>query len=563
MPVRLGTSVINRIFLTQEVKPPVSSSVVGLLSSSYSNGSTWSSTTGSAVNVVNSPLASGSNGRWQFNGTDDALNIPQSTLDATFVTNSPSAVQQFTFLFYGTIGSLATRRALYGSVGGISYTYGGDAILRTDSSPGSGRIHLDLRGLGATTNRFNIVGDSGSLLNLAITQTSAGVQSVYQNGVFVATSGALANGYAPWRSQNGSDGANICFNNDTDTDNYNGQLGAAYLYNRVLSTTEITQSAQAFQNSFNLVTASVAYLGSSLVFSQSVSPSPTSMSVMTLVVAGGGSGGCGTGGGGGAGGVVYSSSLSLLPGTYAANVGTGAASVGSNNFQSPAGIRGQASSFISGTIIVSASGGGGGVGYDNANASQRDGASGGGQTDNNLTAGTGISGQGSNGGGSQSGTGCGGGGGGKSQNGFPPNTAYPNGRGGAGGSGSAYTIRDGSSVFYGGGGGGGTYAQANSAGRGGPGGGGNGGGPTNNSNCTSGTANTGGGGGGAWRNLDGSNNGISGQGGSGIIVIAYLTASFSSSNFTVSSGGIITDYTSGSAVYRSHTFLSSSNLVLS
>ena len=54
-----------------------------------------------------------------------------------------------------------------------------------------------------------------------------------------------------------------------------------------------------------------------------------------------------------------------------------------------------------------------------------------------------------------------------------------------------------------------------------------------------------------------------GNGGSGIIVIAYLTSSFSASAATAVSGGIITDFTSGSAVYRSHTFLSSSNLVIS
>jgi hypothetical protein len=73
---------------------------------------------------------------------------------------------------------------------------------------------------------------------------------------------------------------------------------------------------------------------------QATAVSSGPISVMALVVAGGGSGGCGTGGGGGAGGVVYSSSLSLTPGTYAVNVGSGAAGTGSNNSAAPAGRKG-------------------------------------------------------------------------------------------------------------------------------------------------------------------------------------------------------------------------------
>ena len=566
MPVRLGTSVINRIFLRQDLEATVSSSVIGLLSSSYSNGSSWPSTTGSNVSVVNSPLISGSNGRWQFNGTDDYLNITQSTLNATFDTSNSTIAQPFTFLFYGTIGSLSTRRAFFGA-GGSGYAFGGDAILRTDTSPGSGRIHLDLRTVGGTTNRFNIAGSSGSILNLAVVQDNNASQSVYQNGVLLATSGALAGGYAPWRSNNGSDGAYIGFNGDTDADNYNGQLGATFLYNRALSATEISQSSLFFLNGFAAVTASVAYLGSNLVFSQSAVPAPpTSMSVTTLVVAGGGGGGVGTGGGGGAGGVVYSASLSLPVGTYAANVGSGGAG-GPATTTAAATIRGyngQASSFISGSIIVSASGGGGGASYGNGDASggtgsfAGSGGSGGGESDVDAsTSGSGLAGQGNKGGAAALvGAGCGGGGGGASQAGQPANTAYPNGNGGAGGSGSAYTIRSGTSVFYGGGGGGGNYAQSNLAGLGGPGGGGNGSKTGGGGNATS---NTGGGGGGSYRSLNGLINSVGGNGGSGIIVISYLTSS--AAGLTVS-GGIEQTYDSGSLTYKSHTFLSSSNLVI-
>jgi hypothetical protein len=284
MGIQLGSTVVNNIFGTKTVEVPpisfiVSGSVVGLLSGSYLSGSAWPSTTGSDIEVASSPLVGqASNGRWQFNGTDEFLRISQSTLDATFVTNNVNAVQPFTFLFYGTIGSVSTRRALYGPGGlGLAYQIGGDAILRTDTSPGSGKMHLDLRGPGPSFNRFTITADSGSLLNLAIVQTGSGAQSIYQDGVLVATSGALANGYAPWRSSDGTTGGNILYNNNTDANNYNGQLGGIFLYNSVLSATEISQSAQSFYKSSTsssfvqtVLSASAVFIGAEKVFPSAV-----------------------------------------------------------------------------------------------------------------------------------------------------------------------------------------------------------------------------------------------------------------------------------------------------
>jgi hypothetical protein len=280
MGIQLGSTVVNNIFGTKTVEVPpisfvVSGSVVGLLSGSYLSGSAWPSTTGSDIEVASSPLVGqAANGRWQFNGGNQFLRISQSTLDATFVTNNVNAVQPFTFLFYGTIGSVSTRRGLYGPGGlGLAYQIGGDAILRTDTSPGSGKMHLDLRGPGPNFNRFTITADSGSLLNLAIVQTGSGGQSIYQDGVLVATSGALAGGYAPWRSSDGTTGANILYNNNTDANNYNGQFGGAFLYNTVLSATEISQSAQAFYKSSTsssfvqtVLSASAVFIGAEKVF---------------------------------------------------------------------------------------------------------------------------------------------------------------------------------------------------------------------------------------------------------------------------------------------------------
>jgi hypothetical protein len=278
MGIQIGSVVVNNIFGTKTVDVPgidyiVSSSVIGLVSGSYSNGSTWTSTTGSAVDVINNPLTGqAANGRWQFDGTNDYLRIPQSTLNATFNT-AEAVTQSFTFLFYGTIGSLSTRRALFGASGFPSYDQGGDCILRTDTTPPAGTFHLQLRAPGGATNTFTVTGVSGSLLNLAITQNATGVQSVYQDGVLVATSGSVGTAYYPWRSGDLSSGANIGFNNDTDTDNYNGQLGGTFLYNRVLSATEISSSAQAFytasaaSSSIQIITsASAVFIGNEKVY---------------------------------------------------------------------------------------------------------------------------------------------------------------------------------------------------------------------------------------------------------------------------------------------------------
>jgi hypothetical protein len=438
---------------------------------------------------------------------------------------------------------------------------GSDILIRNDSGEPAGKGSVDVRTAGGTTRRFTVDYTSGSETNLAIIYNNY-TTSLYQNGTFISQTASAAP--VPLMYNNTGQGVVFGTNGGIDSSPYNGQLGNLYIWNRALSAIDV-------KSAYNLLsTASTApsstpvtsvFTGANLVYG--TPPPQQQINLRVLLVAGGGSGGTGTGGGGGAGGVVHSGSITFIPGTYPILIGSGGRATGSNNSASPAGNRGQDSSIASGSIIVSASGGGGGVSYDQAWAAVRNnGGSGGGQSDPNTTNGLTIdSAQGNNGGGGQSGTACGGGGGGAGQAGFAPNTAYPNGRGGAGGSGSAYTIRSGTSVFYGGGGGAGGYAQAAVGGLGGPGGGSNG--SITSTNPVSASANTGGGGGGSWRSLTGDNNGISGNGGSGICVIAYLTSSFSSSALTAISGGIITDYTSGSLVYRSHTFLSGSNLVIS
>jgi hypothetical protein len=220
-----------------------------------------------------------------------------------------------------------------------------------------------------------------------------------------------------------------------------------------------------------------------------------------LVVAGGGGGSntlyCG---GGGAGGML-TGTLDLPSGTYTITVGEGGAT-GEN------GADGSDSEFHT----QLANGGGGGATYD---VNGRDGGSGGGggyATGNaggglGMLGGGGTAEQGNNGGrgNAVNGYGWGGGGGGAGAVGKTANSTT--GQVGAGGNGLQSSIT-GTSTYYAGGGGG----RVDSGGYDVPGGlGGGGDGNDNNGDGTAGAENTGGGG------------GPSKAGGSGIVIIRYLT----------------------------------------
>ena len=235
----------------------------------------------------------------------------------------------------------------------------------------------------------------------------------------------------------------------------------------------------------------------------------SSFSADFLVVAGGGGGGPNHGGGGGAGGYIYTTGASLSAAVpYSLDVGIG----GDGSSSGFAGDSGGDSTFN----ITTATGGGGG-GYNNSTGVT--GGSGGGGS-RGAAAGSGTSGQGNSGG--TGGTFSAGGGGGASAAGSNGSTYV----GGNGGAGTANSIT-GTSVFYAGGGGGNGYTA--SGGTGGVGGGGNGGqyGGGGEYIGTNGALNTGGGGGGSYSNsgtfqLQGMN------GGSGIVILRYPTASVSS-----------------------------------
>ncbi|MFH0889170.1 MAG: glycine-rich protein [Planctomycetota bacterium] len=261
--------------------------------------------------------------------------------------------------------------------------------------------------------------------------------------------------------------------------------------------------------------------------------------VEVLVVAGGGSGGMYTttnaNGGGGGGGVISNTSFAVTGQAYPVTVGAGGAAIPQTT--SSRGNNGANSVFSTLTAI------GGGGGASTAGYNANNGGSGGGAAYNGYTAGTSTQTGGyGNSGGNGSTSYTGGGGGGAGSAGVAGTTgASPAGNGG---SGFACSI-SGSLKYYGGGGGGG----ANSSERAGDGfdGGGRGRGQTSYYGYTtytvevnattrgSGTpnaiANTGGGGG-AGTYWSSSYFSGSGAGGSGIVIMRYLTPTLPNSGTT-------------------------------
>jgi hypothetical protein len=238
-----------------------------------------------------------------------------------------------------------------------------------------------------------------------------------------------------------------------------------------------------------------------------------------LVVAGGGGGGNqdDAGGGGGAGGLLGFASQSLTATGYTVTIGSGgaAATVGVD------------SQFGSLTLVKGGGSGGGGAGTGG------NGGSGGGGSANGTAGGSATSGQGFAGAsGSGSGSSAGGGGGGAGAIGGSPDISTFNAKGGPGGVGSsaysswASATGTGQNVsgtrYFAGGGGGGSYRSYNVASTAGAGGLGGGGFGSSDLGIKTGTANTGGGGGG-WTRASGTYGGGA-AGGSGIVIIRYLTA---------------------------------------
>ena len=247
------------------------------------------------------------------------------------------------------------------------------------------------------------------------------------------------------------------------------------------------------------ITTSGGYTIHTFTSSGTFTPS-ASTTVDYLVVAGGGGSG-GYGGGGGAGGFRTGTGLAVTAQAYSVTVGAGGSG---SDYNGSVASNGGNSVFSSITSL----GGGGGAAAGHVGAN---GGSGGGGNGGHATAGgSGTSGQGNNGGTAVGNSAYhGGGGGGASAVGTAGTSSS-----GVGGAGTASSY-SGSSVTYAGGGGGGT-STSNAGGAGGAGGGGKGFG--GDGAATGGSANTGGGGGAGGNIIDAST-----AGGSGIVIVRYLT----------------------------------------
>ena len=237
-----------------------------------------------------------------------------------------------------------------------------------------------------------------------------------------------------------------------------------------------------------------------------------------LVIGGGGGGGGNTGGGGGAGGFLANTATVTGGNTaYAVTVGSGGPGGTGNANPGGFGTNGNPSSF--GSFATASGGGGGAPNAASGAANGKAGGSGGGASWSDTNSGgtggaaTGTPSSQGNAGGAclaWGGPYAPGGGGGASAPGVAGNKQNPGANGGAGLTSSI----TGTPKTYAGGGGGGAFNST--GGTGGTGGGGNGG---SGGVGTAGTANTGGGGGG-----QGGNNGSAApSGGSGVVIISYVT----------------------------------------
>ncbi len=246
-----------------------------------------------------------------------------------------------------------------------------------------------------------------------------------------------------------------------------------------------------------------------------------------LVVGGGGAGGAGTsGGGGGGGGRVLTGTLDMPGGTAATiTVGPGGTTVGADGFASAFG------------GYVAPGGGGGGGNVAPGSLAGRPGGSGGGGYRIDGPGGAAVpgtpAGQGNPGGqGNTELNGAGAGGGGAAA----PGGNASAGSGGIGGDGVVSSI-SGTATYYGGGGGGNAAFTSGGGGLGGGGRGGAGGNPS-----AAGLSGTGGGGGGSSDNVAGRMNG-----GSGIVIVRYLTGTVTATGGTITTAGGYTIHTFTSA----------------
>jgi hypothetical protein len=414
-------------------------------------------------------------------------------------------------------------------VNGITYTYNSaqTAWIRTNSMVIDNLVTLGISVSGSLTsgNLADAVGYKGIPQNARTSQYTLALSdmgfhiSITTGGVIIPANSSVAFpiGSTIMLFNNSASTQTISITTDTLRQSGTTNTGTMYLFPHGLATL--------------IKVASTVW-----VVSGNIDANPP---ISYLIVAGGGGGGR-VGGGGGAGG-VKTGSASVLIGSYQVTVGLGGAGATTATRASTGG----SSSWRN----IIAPGGGGGGSYSNplsfANNEGGSGGSGGGgqqgESAGFAAGGTGIIGEGNAGGlgyTQQSVYTAGGGGGGGGAVGANATTG---GAAGNGGNGVASSI-SGNSIIYAGGGGGGAHASGiTTVATGGTGGGGNGGGATNSYTPVAGLPNFGGGGGGGGYNGSSFINGAAG--GSGIVILSYLTGSMTATGGNITPSGLNTIHT--------------------
>lgn len=399
----------------------------------------------------------------------------------------------------GGVGATITGRTPfnYPSNNGAAFV-GGTALLNTDGQGGGG-------------GGGGYFGGGGGGYNGGAEVSGGGGGSSYFSPTYVTGfAGSNGNNITPV-------GSSLPF--------YDGQAGLAQLkfamasgFNGLVAfvaTTGLIRPFQAVTSGGTITTSGDYRIHTFTTTGTSTFTTDKAITAQVLIVAGGGSGSGDRAAGGGAGGLIFTNML-ISSSTYSVIVGTGG-TVGSGNVH---GTNGSNSSF-NGQVAIG--GGSGGSHYDGAYIGSTGGSGGGGAAPNpsipTAAGGAGTAGQGFGGGTGYYNTGIqivsAGGGGGAGGPGSNATTAG----GGNGGPGLLITIGGISAHYAGGGGGAGAQDSGPTVGgRGGVGGGGTAG-QSSSINATPGTPNTGGGGAGA------GNAGWPGNatnGGSGIVIIAFI-----------------------------------------
>ena len=450
------------------------------------------SATASAVNAVTlTNAATGNSPSLAASGTDTNINLTLSPKGSASVLLGTGTVTNPSFAFTGDTNTGIYQRAT-DMVGIVEGGIGYPVGYRNTPSSGAEK----------TTAYTLTTADCGKLVTIG-TSGSVVVPSDFTAGDIV-----------------------YLFNNTSGTVNVTkGSITTLYQSGSNTAQTTITMASRTM--------AAIQFISNTVaVFFSGAASSSTAFNIDYLIIGGGGGAYVGGGGAGGyinsltgesyGGGGIKQFTVPITPSTTQYTVTVGAGGAG--------GSVGVASTFH--TIAAP----GGGTGGTGAGVAGDPGGSGGGGYSTGG-GGSGITNMGYAGG--AGGTNSGGGGGGAGAIGSSGST---NQVGGAGGAGLSSSITGTSVTRAGGGGGGGNVGSG--------GGGAGGGGAGAYSNATAGTANTGGGGGGTYTAPTGS-----AAGGSGVVILRYVTADYSGTRTTTGSPSVTT-----SGIYTILTFNSSGSV---